>query len=82
MQFNAVVETNEHAVRLWESLGFTNLRVCTPTKSAVFDITTSVRHIHTSPAEAVKAGRLIVAKALASAPVFGSPLLSPQQAEG
>ncbi len=22
MQFNAVVETNEHAVRLWESLGF------------------------------------------------------------
>ena len=25
MQFNAVVETNEHAVRLWESLGFTIL---------------------------------------------------------
>jgi hypothetical protein len=23
MQFNAVVETNEHAVRLWELLGFT-----------------------------------------------------------
>jgi ribosomal protein S18 acetylase RimI-like enzyme len=22
MQFNAVVETNEHAIRLWESLGF------------------------------------------------------------
>jgi hypothetical protein len=26
MQFNAVVETNEHAVQLWESLGFTTLR--------------------------------------------------------
>ena len=25
MQFNAVVETNEHAIRLWESLGFTIL---------------------------------------------------------
>jgi hypothetical protein len=25
MQFNAVVETNEHAVRLWQSLGFTIL---------------------------------------------------------
>ena len=25
MQFNAVAETNEHAVRLWESLGFTIL---------------------------------------------------------
>jgi ribosomal protein S18 acetylase RimI-like enzyme len=25
MQFNAVVETNGHAVRLWESLGFTIL---------------------------------------------------------
>ena len=25
MQFNAVVETNERAVRLWESLGFTIL---------------------------------------------------------
>jgi ribosomal protein S18 acetylase RimI-like enzyme len=25
MQFNAVVQTNEHAVRLWESLGFTIL---------------------------------------------------------
>jgi hypothetical protein len=25
MQFNAVVETNEHAVRLWESFGFTIL---------------------------------------------------------
>jgi ribosomal protein S18 acetylase RimI-like enzyme len=25
MQFNAVVETNEHAVRLWEALGFTIL---------------------------------------------------------
>ena len=25
MQFNAVVETNEPAVRLWESLGFTIL---------------------------------------------------------
>lgn len=25
MQFNAVVETNERAVRLWESLGFTTL---------------------------------------------------------
>ena len=25
MQFNAVVETNQHAVRLWESLGFTIL---------------------------------------------------------
>ena len=25
MQFNAVVATNEHAVRLWESLGFTIL---------------------------------------------------------
>jgi ribosomal protein S18 acetylase RimI-like enzyme len=25
MQFNAVVETNERAVRLWESLGFTVL---------------------------------------------------------
>ena len=56
MQFNAVVETNEHAVRLWESLGFTTLRVCTSTKSAASDITTSGRHIHTSPAEAVKAG--------------------------
>jgi len=22
MQFNAVVETNEHAIRLWRSLGF------------------------------------------------------------
>jgi ribosomal protein S18 acetylase RimI-like enzyme len=22
MQFNAVVETNAHAIRLWESLGF------------------------------------------------------------
>ena len=65
MQFNADVETNEHAVRLWELLGFTTLRVCTSTKSAASDITTSGRHIHTSPAEAVKAGRLIVAKALA-----------------
>ena len=65
MQFNAVDETNEHAVRLWESLGFTTLRVCTSTKSAASDITTSGRHIHISPAEAVKAGRLIVAKALA-----------------
>jgi hypothetical protein len=35
------------------------------TKSAASDITTSGRHIHISPAEAVKAGRLIVAKALA-----------------
>jgi GNAT superfamily N-acetyltransferase len=26
MQFNALVQTNEHAVRLWESLGFTILR--------------------------------------------------------
>jgi ribosomal protein S18 acetylase RimI-like enzyme len=25
MQFNAVVETNENAIRLWESLGFTTL---------------------------------------------------------
>jgi GNAT superfamily N-acetyltransferase len=25
IQFNAVVETNEHAVRLWESFGFTIL---------------------------------------------------------
>jgi hypothetical protein len=25
MQFNAVVQTNEHAIRLWESLGFTIL---------------------------------------------------------
>jgi ribosomal protein S18 acetylase RimI-like enzyme len=25
MQFNAVVETNAHAIRLWESLGFTIL---------------------------------------------------------
>jgi hypothetical protein len=38
--------------------------VCTPTKSAASDITTSGRHIHTS-AEAVKSGRLIVAKARA-----------------
>jgi hypothetical protein len=65
MQFNAVVETNEHAVRLWESLGFTTLRVCTSTKSAASDITTSGRYIHISTDEAVKAGRLIVAKALA-----------------
>jgi hypothetical protein len=56
MQFNAVVETNDHAVRLWESLGFTTLRVCTSTKSAASDITTSGRHSHTS---------LIVAEALA-----------------
>ena len=35
------------------------------TKSAASDMTTSGRHIHTSPDEAVKAGRLIVAKALA-----------------
>jgi hypothetical protein len=61
MQFNAVVETNEHAARLWELLGFTTLRVCTSTKSAASDITTSGRHIHTSPAEPVNAGRLIVA---------------------
>jgi hypothetical protein len=46
------------------SLGFTTLGMCTPTKSAASDITTSGRHIHTS-AEAVKAGRLIVVKALA-----------------
>jgi hypothetical protein len=32
MRFNAVVETNEHAVWLWESLGFTTLRVCTSTQ--------------------------------------------------
>jgi hypothetical protein len=51
MQFNAVVETNEHAVRLCESLGFTTLRVCTSTKSAASDITTSGRDIHTRPAE-------------------------------
>jgi hypothetical protein len=82
MQFNAVVETNEHAVRLWESLGFTTLRVCTSTKSAASDITTSGRHIHTSPAEAVEAWRLSVAKASPEAPMFGAPLLSPQQAEG
>jgi hypothetical protein len=63
MQFNAVVD--EHAVRLWEWLGFTTLRVCTSTKSAASDITTSGRDIYTSPAEAVNAGRLIVAKALA-----------------
>ena len=56
---------NEHAARLWESLGFTTLRVCTSTKSAASDITTSGRHVHNSPAEAVKEGRLIVAKALA-----------------
>jgi hypothetical protein len=56
VQFNAVVETSEHAVRLWESLGFTTLRVCTSTKSAASDITTSGRHSHTS---------LIVAEALA-----------------
>jgi hypothetical protein len=62
MQFIAVVETNEHAVRLWESPGLTTRRVCTSTKSAASDITTSGRHIHTSPAEAVNAGRLIVAK--------------------
>ena len=30
MQFNAVVDTNEHAVRLWELLGLSTLRVCTP----------------------------------------------------
>jgi hypothetical protein len=41
MQFNAVVETNEHAGRLCESLGFTTLRMCTSTKSAASDITTS-----------------------------------------
>jgi hypothetical protein len=39
--------------------------VRTSTKSAASDITTSGRHIHISTAEAVKAGRLIVAKALA-----------------
>jgi len=48
-----------------ELLSFTTLRVCTSTKSAASDITTSGRHIHTSPAEAVNTGRFIVAKALA-----------------
>lgn len=49
MQFNAVVDTNEHAVRLWESLGLTTLWVCTPTSSAASDITTPGRHIHMGP---------------------------------
>jgi hypothetical protein len=50
MQFNAVVETNEHKVRLWESLGFTTLRVCASTKSAASDITTSGSpHPHQAP---------------------------------
>ena len=65
MQFNAVVESNEHAVRLWESLGFRTRRMCTSTKSAASDIPTSGSRHHTRPAEAVKAVRLIVAKALA-----------------
>jgi GNAT superfamily N-acetyltransferase len=50
MQFNAVVETNEPKVRLWESLGFTTLRVCASTKSAASDITTSGSpHPHQAP---------------------------------
>jgi hypothetical protein len=77
MQFNAVVETSEHAVRLCESLGFTTRRVCTSTKSAASDITTSGRDIHTRPAEAVKAVRLIVAKASALRSPCSAPLFYP-----
>jgi hypothetical protein len=83
MPFNAVVETNEHAVQLWESLGFTPVRVCTSTKSAASDITASGSPHPHQPRRGGE-GRALDRRESTRLrpPCSASLLLSPQHAEG
>jgi hypothetical protein len=49
MQFNAVVEINDHTIRLWESLGFTILATV-PEASDILTVGWSASHHGQGPA--------------------------------